>query len=243
MGVFPADYRLVAISQPQTSRQPRCLRLIAVGGRGIEVRMVQHGDRFGPNNRAIYQSYRPCVEMTRARTRPGRAYLNTFSSDLLGELLAPYPILPVTNDGSVRIPPEEVRRLVEWVDDPDSFRFATPITTLVAASAGRGDAIAAELPGHEFAVSVAIDGDEALRFTAQRRPALVVAEAGLPRLEGLQLARELRRSAAMASAVVLLVGANADDEFALSAGVNACLPWPLEADAFRTMARELFGLV
>ena len=218
------------------------MRLIAVGGRAIEARMVQHGDHFGPNNRAVYASYRPCIEMTRVRTLPGRAYLNTFSSDLLGELLAPYPILPVTNDGSVRIPPEEVRRLVEWIDDPDSVQVATPITTLVAAAAGLGHAIAAELPGHEFAVTVAADGDEALRFAAQQRPALVVAEAGLPRLEGLQLARELRRSGATAGAVVLLVGARADDEFALGAGANACLPWPLEADVFRMMARELFGL-
>jgi CheY-like chemotaxis protein len=233
----------VVLPPPQTSSRARCLRLISVGGRALEARIVHHGDRFGPNNRNVYAGYKPCVEITRVRSLPGRAYLNTFSGDLLGELLAPYPILPVTNDGSIRVPPEEVRRLVEWIDDPNSSRISPPVATLVAAAGGRADAIAAELPEHEFSVSVAADGDDALRLAAQWPPDLVIAETTLERLDGLQLARELRRSNATSRSVYLLVGASADDEYALAAGANACLPWPLEAATLRATLRELLGSV
>jgi CheY-like chemotaxis protein len=241
MPPVPADYPPVAVSQPQTSRRAR-LRLITVGGRAVEARMVYHGDRFGPGGRNVYASYRPCVEITRVRTLTGRTYLNTFGGDLLCELLAPFPILPVTHDGSVRIPPQEVRRLVEWVEDPESARLPLPVTTLVAADGARGEAIAAELPEPEFAVSLAVDGDDALRLAGRRQPELVITEAGLPRLDGIQLVRELRRTDATSRAALLLVGAHADDEYALNAGANACLPWPLDASRLRLTVRELLGL-
>ena len=45
-----------------------------------------------------------------------------------------------------------------------------PVAAVVAAAEGRGEAIAAELPEHEFTVAVAVDGDEALRFAGLRQP-------------------------------------------------------------------------
>jgi CheY-like chemotaxis protein len=235
--------RQLASTAATATRSSRCLRLLTVGGRPIEARMIYHGDAFGPGRRSVYQSYRPCVEMTKVRSLPGSIYLNTFSADLLGALLAPYPTLPMTNDGAVRLPPEEVRRLVEWVDDPEGVRRSIPVPTLVAAGGGRGEAIAAELPAAKFDVVVALDGDEALRLAASHRPELVVAETQLSRIDGFQLARELRRNHALSRVVYLLVGASEDDEHGFTAGANACLPWPLEAADLRSTVGELLNLV
>ena len=204
--------------------------------------MVHHGDRFGPSGRHVYQSYRPSVELGRVRALPGSSYLNCFNGDMLGAFLAPYPVLPITSDGAVRIPPDEVRRLVEWADDQTALRVSLPARTVVAAAEGRGEAIAAELRDERLDVAVAHDGDEALRLAAEQAPALVIAEATLPRIDGFQLARELRRADATARVVYLLVGAYADDEFAFAAGANVCLPWPLDADGLRSTAAELLGL-
>jgi len=216
---------------------------VSVGGRTVEARLVYHGERFGPGRRNVYQGYRPCVEITRVRALPGSAYLNSFSGELLSELLAPYPTLPLTKDGSFRLPPQEVRRLVEWVEDPDEFQLTMPVGVLVAAADGRADVIATELPEQHYTPEIALDGDQALRIAGERQPEVVIAEATLARVDGYQLARELRRVDATSRAVYVLIGADPHDDEAFLAGANACLPWPLDMAELRTTLAELLGLV
>jgi CheY-like chemotaxis protein len=234
-------------SQPSMSSNPgnshsRRLRLLAVGGRPLEARMINHGDTFGPGQRHVYQGYKPCVEISRVRSLPGSAYLNSLSGELLADLLAPYPMLPVTSDGSVRIPPAEVHRLVEWVDDHEAIRISLPVSTIVAAAGERGQTIAGHLPEKQFEVAVAPDGDTALRIAHERSAQLVIAEEDLPGQNGFQLAREMRRRDSLASAVYVLLGADQDNEHAFAAGANACLPWPLEAADLRSTVGDLLGL-
>ena len=60
------------------------------------------------------------------------------------------------------------------------------------------------------------------------------------RLDGFQLAREVRIDDATSRA---WSAQTPTTSMALTAGANACLPWPLEADALRATVRELLGFV
>ena len=243
----PADNAGMASGQQLSTsslgnERGRRLRLLTVGGRPIEARLVHHGDTFGPGLRHVYQGYRPCIEISRVRSLPGNAYLNSLSGELLGKLLAPYPTLPLTSDGSVRIPPEEVHRLVEWVEDPAAFELDLPVGAVVAAGEDRSSTIAAHLPQEQFHAVVATDGETALQLAREYVPSLVIAEADLPGLNGLQLARELRRLDALSTVAYVLLGADEDNEHAFSAGANACLPWPLVGADLRSTVGVLLGL-
>ena len=59
-----------------------------------------------------------------------------------------------------------------------------------------------------FAVSVARDGEEALRRAHQERPDLIVLDLGLPRIDGLEVTRRLRRD----SGVPIIMLTARDDE-------------------------------
>jgi PAS domain S-box-containing protein len=71
-----------------------------------------------------------------------------------------------------------------------------------------------------FEVQAVVDGQAALEAIRERKPDLVLADVMMPRLDGLDLARELRTTPAFADLPVILVSARADEQARLE-GLNA----------------------
>ena len=71
-----------------------------------------------------------------------------------------------------------------------------------------------------FEVQAVVDGHAALEAIRERKPDLVLADVMMPRLDGLDLVRELRTSPAFADLPVILVSARADEQARLE-GLNA----------------------
>ncbi len=90
------------------------------------------------------------------------------------------------------------------------------------------------------------DGQEALELIAQERPAVVVSDILMPRMDGFALAHMLRQSPPTASIPIIFLSAtyvSAEDErFALNLGALRFLPKPVDADQlFLAVADALTG--
>ena len=100
--------------------------------------------------------------------------------------------------------------------------------------------IVLELAG--FDVESAGTGPEGLALARQRPPAVVVLDLGLPGQSGLDVARELRRMATTADAVILMVSGHAGPGYqtlAEDAGCDAALAKPCTPEELVLVVSEL----
>lgn len=85
-----------------------------------------------------------------------------------------------------------------------------------------------------YLVLTAADGVEALEVMAQQKPAVVITDVLMPRMDGFLLTHRLRSNPKTAGIPVILLSAtyvSAEDErFGLSAGATRFLPKPVEVD-------------
>lgn len=89
--------------------------------------------------------------------------------------------------------------------------------------------VRATLEGPDCRIMEASDGEEALRMVADDRPDLVILDWSMPRLRGIEVARQLRSSHATRGIPIILLTARADDadfDAARELGVNAYLVKP-----------------
>jgi len=97
-----------------------------------------------------------------------------------------------------------------------------------------------------YRVAGASDGQEALEAIAAEKPALVVSDILMPRMDGFALAHALRKDPQMAHIPIIFLSAtyvSAEDErFALNLGALRFLPKPVDADQlFLAVADALTG--
>jgi CheY-like chemotaxis protein len=96
---------------------------------------------------------------------------------------------------------------------------------------------------HGHAVQIAGDGEEALALAGNSPPHVVILDIGLPRMDGLELARKMREMLC-SRALVIAVSGYADKEQACrAAGIDHYLVKPTHCDAIdailKTYAQKL----
>jgi CheY-like chemotaxis protein len=91
-----------------------------------------------------------------------------------------------------------------------------------------------QLKARGYKVVSARDGQEALDLVAQQRPAAIVSDILMPRVDGFALAHQLRAQPGTAGIPIIFLSAtyvSAEDErFALNLGALRFLPKPVDAD-------------
>jgi len=113
---------------------------------------------------------------------------------------------------------ERPRRMVLIAEDNDDFR----------------ELLTVFLSGRAYEVVGAKDGREAVAAALRYRPALVLMDIGLPGVDGLSAAREIRGALTAAETVILVVSAYDSAEFraeAIEAGCAMYLVKPIEPAA------------
>lgn len=94
--------------------------------------------------------------------------------------------------------------------------------------------IEAQLRVRGYSVISAKDGQDALDVIAKNRPALVVSDILMPRMDGFALAHKLRKEPQTASIPIIFLSATyvsmEDERFALNLGAMRFLPKPIDAD-------------
>jgi len=91
-----------------------------------------------------------------------------------------------------------------------------------------------------FGVEMAADGDSALEKARGRRPDLVVLDLGLPRRDGLDVLRELRRTSAVPVIVVTARGEETDRIVGLELGADDYVTKPFSPRELTARVRALF---
>ncbi len=91
-----------------------------------------------------------------------------------------------------------------------------------------------------FGVEVAADGDAALEKARARRPDLVVLDLGLPRRDGLDVLRELRRVSSLPVIVVTARGEETDRIVGLELGADDYVTKPFSPRELTARVRALF---
>jgi CheY-like chemotaxis protein len=95
---------------------------------------------------------------------------------------------------------------------------------------------------HEFLT--AVDGTTALAMAQRERPDLILLDINIPGINGLELARQLKSDASLASIPVIATTANVllgDRERCLEAGCDAYLPKPLDVRELQSILRSYLG--
>jgi PAS domain S-box-containing protein len=97
-----------------------------------------------------------------------------------------------------------------------------------------------EVMGHR--VRVANDGPRALEIARARPPDLMLVDIGLPGMDGYEVAREVRRDAALRDVVLVALtgyGRDEDRDRALAAGFDRHLVKPVEPDTLQTLVTHV----
>jgi DNA-binding response OmpR family regulator len=95
-----------------------------------------------------------------------------------------------------------------------------------------------------YDVITATDGQAALELALARRPVLAVLDVMMPRLTGVEVLSELRRTASLAGLKVILLSARVlepDVTRGLDAGADAYIPKPFRAKELVDEVRRLLG--
>jgi CheY-like chemotaxis protein len=89
------------------------------------------------------------------------------------------------------------------------------------------------LLGAGYDVQTAVDAEEALRVLETSSPSLILMDVQLPRMDGLELTRRIKRDGARRHITIIALTAYAmkgDEDKALAAGCEAYLSKPLDID-------------
>lgn len=92
-----------------------------------------------------------------------------------------------------------------------------------------------------YSVDFAVDGVSALEMARERKPAIVVTEIMVPKLDGLALCRAIKQDASLASTVVLVFSILAAHGRARDAGADAFLIKPLAERRLVDTVRDLLA--
>jgi DNA-binding response OmpR family regulator len=89
------------------------------------------------------------------------------------------------------------------------------------------------LEAEGYAVLLAANGEEALALIRERRPAAVLLDIEMPRMDGLQVCREVKSDAGLSATFIILLtarGQKKDEAGGLAAGADAYLTKPFDED-------------
>ncbi|MFC3051981.1 response regulator [Kordiimonas pumila] len=106
-----------------------------------------------------------------------------------------------------------------------------PSILLVEDNEPNRDMLKRRLERKEYRVWVAVDGQEAIDFALERRPDLILMDIGLPKVDGLEATRYLKRQALTQHIPIIVLTANAlteDREKAIAAGCNGFQTKPVD---------------
>lgn len=104
--------------------------------------------------------------------------------------------------------------------------------------------IQTRLEHHGYEVLTATDGESGLALALEQKPDLVIVDLLIPRLDGLEICRRLKRDPATANIPVALFTASATrdlDELCRSVGFAAYLRKPYEASELIAIIQKLTG--
>ena len=93
-----------------------------------------------------------------------------------------------------------------------------------------------------FSVVEASDGEQAVALAVQTRPAMILMDLSLPKLDGLAATRQIRRHKAVGQIPIVAVSAHDSPESrseALEAGCNEYVTKPIDFDQFDELLRRL----
>ena len=99
-----------------------------------------------------------------------------------------------------------------------------------------------EMAGYE--VLEATDGEQAMSLAAERRPALILMDLSLPRVDGLAATRRIRQHPEMGHVPIVAVSAHDSADFhaeALAAGCNDYIPKPIDFDQLDALLLRVLG--
>jgi DNA-binding response OmpR family regulator len=114
-----------------------------------------------------------------------------------------------------------------------------PLVLIVEDDADVADSLASLLDAELFDVEVAADGIAALDLARRRRPAVVLLDVMLPRLDGVGVAAELRRVPGLADVPLILASAGRQlDETARQMATPYFLRKPFHLDELLTLIRR-----
>ena len=102
--------------------------------------------------------------------------------------------------------------------------------------------VARRLEFEGFAVSVAIDGEEAVQKIQTEKPDLVILDVMLPKLSGYAVCRRIKRDPTYQKIPVILFTAKVlerDEKLGLEAGADAYVRKPFRAEELLNQMREL----
>ena len=102
--------------------------------------------------------------------------------------------------------------------------------------------VAKRLEFEGFAVSVAIDGEEAVQKIQTEKPDLVILDVMLPKLSGYDVCRQIKQDPACQKIPVILFTAKIlekDERLGLDAGADAYVRKPFRAEELLNRMREL----
>jgi putative nucleotidyltransferase with HDIG domain len=101
------------------------------------------------------------------------------------------------------------------------------------------------LEGYNYTVETAKDGVEALEIARKKLPDMIITDALMPRMDGFQLCRELKRDEALKDIPVLFYSATYTDKksrkLALDIGAVKYIVKPLEPDVFVKIVNKVWG--
>lgn len=96
-----------------------------------------------------------------------------------------------------------------------------------------------EMAGHK--VVEATDGEQAVKVALEKKPAIILMDLSLPKLDGLAATREIRRHKGLRNVPILAVSAHDGDESraaALEAGCDDYVTKPIDFDQLNTLVRH-----
>jgi DNA-binding response OmpR family regulator len=95
-----------------------------------------------------------------------------------------------------------------------------------------------------YAVLEASDGEQAVELALKQRPALILMDLSLPKLDGLAATRRIRQSKTMGEVPIVAVSAHDAPESrieALEAGCDAYVTKPIDFDSLDTLLKRLLS--
>ena len=95
-----------------------------------------------------------------------------------------------------------------------------------------------------YRVLEASDGEQAVELAVQKRPALILMDLSLPKLDGLAATRKIRRHRTMGNVPIVAVSAHDATESrveALEAGCNEYVTKPIDLDHLHGLVKRLLA--
>jgi CheY-like chemotaxis protein len=127
---------------------------------------------------------------------------------------------------------------------PDVPPRRPPLVLIVDDNVDAREMYAIYLTHHGFRAAEAGDGETALEMVRQERPAVILMDATMPRMDGWEAARRLKSDGETKSIPLIMLTAHAFDEHRVRAaevGADAFLAKPVLPDALAVQIRRVIA--